>query len=53
MLIVYGDYCIDNMIFVVVEFKVVVVFDWELLMLGDLFVDFLYLLMSWVIEFEG
>lgn len=48
IMIVYGDYCFDNMILYLIELKVIVVFDWEFCIFGDLLVDFIYYLMNWI-----
>lgn len=45
LVLVYGDFWIDNLMFVCDGYCVQVVFDWELLMFGNLFVDFVYFCM--------
>jgi aminoglycoside phosphotransferase (APT) family kinase protein len=51
--IVHGDYRIDNMIFDAKEPKVNAVLDWELSTLGDPLADFTYLLVNWMMPYEG
>jgi aminoglycoside phosphotransferase (APT) family kinase protein len=51
--IVHGDYRIDNMIFDARQPKVNAVLDWELSTLGDPLADFTYLLVNWVMPYEG
>jgi len=46
-LVVYGDFCFDNLFVMFGMWDVVVVFDWEMVMFGDLFIDFGLLLVYW------
>lgn len=42
MCLVYGDYWVGNLFINEDDYIIVVVFDWELLILGYLLVDFVY-----------
>lgn len=54
LVVVYGDYWFGNMFVMLDDVGVVVVFDWEFCMFGDLMVDVGYLMNDWVfLGFEG
>jgi aminoglycoside phosphotransferase (APT) family kinase protein len=46
--IVHGDFKIDNLLFGLVDTRIVAVLDWELSTLGDPVADLSYLLLNWV-----
>src|SRR5438067_6874532 len=53
VVIVHGDYRIDNLIMAGSGDKILAVLDWELSTLGDPLSDFSYFLMNWVTPVDG